>query len=430
MPLTPNTFAYRQSAITFFSNCAAFFNFLIYLYLAEIIVAAFFPLANDTSSTVSKLLALSVFSAGYLARPIGGFLFGRMGDIYGRKPVFLISSSVITIASLFTALLPTYHQVGILAPILFVVARLIQGMGFGAHSPLGWVVISEQVPRSKLAFFCGIFTVSFPATILLTMLFFSTLFDSFTRTALIEYAWRIPFVVSAVLNMLAIFLGSYIKETPIFINDDSQMSYWPKQYDLQSALKRFNAIFTAFLLGIFSSSIMFVVMILLPIVIPIGFDVDTEIIKFSNGLGIIFLGIGYVFFGVIADKGNIGKVLMLGAVAVIVQVFAMFYLLSQGYGDYLLFMYALLGFFSGVAGLGPVIILQSFPTRVRLTALSIAFESTFAFIGGILPFALIYLTNIVSFSPALYVIFVGLIGFAVGFYIYNTPDFKPLNASV
>ena len=121
---------------------------------------------------------------------------------------------------------------------------------------------------------------------------------------------------------------------------------------------------------------------------------------------------------------------MLGAVAVIVQVFAMFYLLSQGYGDYLLFMYALLGFFSGVAGLGPVIILQSFPTRVRLTALSIAFESTFAFIGGILPFALIYLTNIVSFSPALYVIFVGLIGFAVGFYIYNTPDFKPLNASV
>lgn len=118
---------------------------------------------------------------------------------------------------------------------------------------------------------------------------------------------------------------------------------------------------------------------------------------------------------------------MLGSVAVSIQVFAMFYLLSHRGGDYLLFMNALLGFFVGVAGLGPIIILQSFPTKVRLTAVSLAFDATFAVVGGLMPFALIYLTGIVSFSPALYIIFIGFIGLAIGFYIFSTPDFKPLD---
>lgn len=300
MPFTDNKFAYKQSGITFFSNCAAFFNFLIYLYLAEIIVEAFFPITSGTT-TVSRLLALSVFSAGYLARPIGGLLFGRLGDIYGRKPIFFISSSVIAIASIVTALLPTYQQAGILAPILFVFSRLIQGMAFGAHTPLGWVVIAEHVHKSKMAFFCSLFTVSFPVTILFSMIFFSTLFDSFSRTELTEFAWRIPFVVSAVLNLIAVVLGFYIQETEVFKTNKDRVSYLPNQTDLQNAFKRFNAIFTSFMLGIFTSSIMFFVMVLLPIIIPIGFDVNPEIVKFANGLGIIFLAIGYIFFGVIAD---------------------------------------------------------------------------------------------------------------------------------
>lgn len=427
MPLKNETVAYKQSGITFFSNCAAFFNFLIYLYLAEIIIQAFFPMSDD--STIARLLALSVFSAGYLARPIGGVIFGRLGDIYGRRPIFFLSSCIITVASLITAFLPTYEQVGIVAPILFVVARLIQGMGFGGHTPLGWVVIAEQVKRSKMAFFCSIFTVSFPVTIIVSMLFFDTLFDSYTRRELIDYAWRIPFVVSAVLNLIAMILGLFIQETPVFIQG-RERSKLPQQSsqasDLHTPFKRFNAILLSFLLGAFTSSLMFFVMVLLPILIPVSFSVEPEIIKLANGLGIIFLGMGYIFFGLLADRGHVGKALMMGSIAVSLQVFGLFYLMRSSGGDYLLFMYALLGFFSGVAGLGPIIILQLFPTRIRLTALALAFDATFAVVGGLLPFALIYLTGLISFSPALYIIFIGLVGFALGYYIYSTPKFRSL----
>lgn len=419
-----NNFALKQTGITFFSNCAGFFNFLIYLYLAEVIIATFFPVSDGV--IIAKLLVLSVFSAGYLARPIGGLLLGRFGDIKGRKPVFIISASIIAISSLLTALLPTYQQVGLLAPILFVIARIIQGMAFGVQSPLGWVYIAEHVPKSQTAFYASLFTISFPVTILVVMLFFNALFNSFTHNELIDYAWRIPFIVSAILNSISIALGYFFQETPSFKNSQLEQRFLPRYDDLTLAVKRYNAIFLSTLLGFFSSSLMFFIMVLLPILIPIRFQVDSQILKFANGLGIIFLGIGYLFFGLMADRGHIGKSLMIGSIALAIQAFALFYLLENSTGGYLLFMYALLGFFSGVASLGPVIILQLFFTRVRLTALSLAFNATFAVVGGVLPFVLIYFTRLISFSPALYMIFIGFIGFILGLYFHNSPKLNAL----
>ncbi|MGP9711185.1 MFS transporter, partial [Psychrobacter sp. AOP29-E1-7] len=108
-----------------FSSAVAFFDFLIYLYIADIVATAFFPANID--STITKIQGLGLFTIGYLARPLGGILFGRYGDIKGRKPVLLISILVTALSLLGMASLPTYAQWGLIAPILFIILRIIQG---------------------------------------------------------------------------------------------------------------------------------------------------------------------------------------------------------------------------------------------------------------------------------------------------------------
>ena len=116
---------------------------------------------------------LGIFTAGYLSRPLGGLLIGRYGDVYGRKQAFLVSMSFIAIATLMTAVLPTYAQAGVLAPLLFLFARILQGMAFGAYAPLGWVFVAEHVARHHLATYCSIVSASFVVGVLLSNLFFS-----------------------------------------------------------------------------------------------------------------------------------------------------------------------------------------------------------------------------------------------------------------
>ena len=128
-----------RNAVLFicFSSAVAFFDFLIYLYLANIIAATFLPANAD--STVASMQGLGLFAIGYLARPFGGIIFGRFGDIKGRKPLLLISILVTAASLLAMACLPTHAQWGVVAPALFIALRLIQGMAFGVFVPLAWV---------------------------------------------------------------------------------------------------------------------------------------------------------------------------------------------------------------------------------------------------------------------------------------------------
>lgn len=423
-----NNFAYKQTAIIIYSNCVAFFDFLIYLYLADIIALTFFP-AND-NPLIAKLQVLSVFAAGYLSRPIGALVLGRYGDLKGRKPAYLISSGFIALTSLVTACLPSYAQVGVLAPILFVIARMIQGMAFGAHSALGWIYISEHVPKPNMAFFSSLITASFMMGVIATLISFNLLYSTYTTEQLVSYAWRIPFIGSSIFSLLAFFLGRYLKETPVFLNQNAQLPYLSNYKNFSLSLKRFNAIFITLLLSFYISSLVLVIALLLPNLILLKFSIDASMLGFSNSLGILFLILGCVFFGLIADKGNTGKALMFGSIALALQSLAFFYHLQNGDGDYILVMYALLGFCAGVIALGPVIMVQLFPTRMRFTSVAVTYNATYALVGAVLPFALDYATESISFSPALYLTFLGIIGFIIGLYIFRLPKFANLNLTI
>ncbi|CAM4147616.1 MFS transporter [Psychrobacter arenosus] len=428
MPFNTNPRTLRQLGIISFSNFAAFFDFLIYLYLADILSAAFFPATEATF--IGKLQTLSLFSAGYLSRPIGALLLGRFGDIKGRKATFYISASFIALTSLATACLPTYAQAGILAPILFFTARVAQGMAFGAHSTLGWVYLSEQAPKSQMAFYSSVSSASFMVGIVATLIIFKVIFNTYTDQALVEYAWRIPFVISACLATIAVLLGRYLTETPLFLSQKVKRSYIPRYKNFSLSFKRFNAIFITVLLSFYISSLVIVVALLLPQMITHKFSIDPSLLGFSNGLAILFLSLGCVFFGLMADKGHIGKALMIGSIAVALQSLAFYYHLQNSSGDYILLMYTVLGFSTGVISLCPVIMVQLFPTRTRLTAVALSYNCTYAVVGGALPIGLMYATDYISFSPALYLTFIGIVGVIIGMYVMRAPPLTSLSSQV
>lgn len=418
----------KQLMIICASNSVTYFDFLIYLFMADIISTTFFPVNDDP--LLAKFQALSLFIAGYITRPIGAALLGRYADVRGRRPALLFSMSCIAVTALVTACLPTYAQVGILAPILFFIARMAQGIAFGAHTPLGWVYIAEHIDKRNLATFLSFVTASFMLGELGSNLLFEVISSTHTQAELVESGWRIPFVWAALLSFIVLLLLQTLNETPIFINQQKRQKFVPKLSELAPMLKRYNAIFLALMLTFIISSLTMVVALLLPQLISMRFSVDESILSFSNNLGLLFMIIGCVFFGLVADKSGTGKAMMIGSTALMLQALAFYYHLENDGGAFILFMYAILGFCTGIISLGSVILVQLFPTEVRVTAVSLTYNFMYAIVGVSLPVGLVYATNLVSFSPALYITFVCIVTFIIGLYVYRLPKFKDLDESI
>lgn len=302
-------------------------------------------------------------------------------------------------------------------------------MAFGAHSVLGWVFIAEHAPKDRVAFFTNIASAGHMIGVLVTLFFFKMMFSLYTHDELVAYAWRVPFVVSAVLGLLSLMLSFWLQETPVFLGRKATQNYLPKYKDIDLSFGRFHAIFISVLLSFYVASLVIVVALMLPKLILMKFNVDESLLSFAHIIGIFFLALGTLFFGTVSDKGNTGKALMLGSIAVSILGTVFYTHLQYGSGDYILPLYALLGFCAGVIGLGPVIMVQLFPTKARLTSVSVTYNTTYAVVGGFLPISLIYFTDIISFSPSLYITFTGLIGFTIGLYVYQMPKLRPMTAS-
>ncbi|MER2010851.1 MAG: MFS transporter [Psychrobacter alimentarius] len=408
-----------------FSSAVAFFDFLIYLYIADVVAANFFPVS--VNPTITKIQGLGLFAIGYLARPIGGLIFGRYGDIKGRKPVLLISMLVTVISLAAMAMLPTYAQWGLVAPALFIILRLIQGIAFGLYVPLAWVFVAEHVPRQYSSLACSYVTASFYVGVLFSNAFFLWLTNSMTPDQLADYGWRLPFLTGAILSLVPLLAWRWIDESPFFVEMKKSKpdNYIAKPFRLLFKHCK-HSIFIGMVLTIILSSITTVIVLLLPDLIELRFALDSDLFGFSHSLGIVFMVLGCIFYGLISNQQNFGKVLAIGSTLLIIQMLLFFYHL-QASGDYILIMYSLLGFSAGIVGMVPAILVRLFPTNVRLTGMAFCYNMAYGIVGVLVPFGLGYATLYVSFSPALYIAFVGFIGIIMGIYFYNLPEFKKID---
>jgi MFS family permease len=195
------------------------YDFYIYGMLTVFFADLFFPPGNDVAAT---LASLATFGAGFGVRPFGALVFGRVGDIVGRKYTFLITIVVMGYSTALVGVLPTYAQVGILAPILLVALRLTQGLAVGGEYGGAATYVAEHAPKGK----CGLFTSWIQTTA--TLGFFLSLAVILTCRLTISadnfkaWGWRIPFLVSVVLLGISLYIRLRLQESPIFAEMKSQ----------------------------------------------------------------------------------------------------------------------------------------------------------------------------------------------------------------
>lgn len=191
-------------------NLVEWFDFYVYAFAAIYFAPAFFPKSDPT---VQLLNAAGIFAAGFLMRPIGGWLFGRLADRRGRKYAMLVSVLMMCGGSLMVACLPTYASVGFWAPVLLVVARLLQGLSVGGEYGTTATYMSEVALKGQRGFYSSFQYVTLIGGQLLAVLLIVVLQQVLTEGELKSWGWRIPFVIGAVAAIVAMFLRSTLRET-------------------------------------------------------------------------------------------------------------------------------------------------------------------------------------------------------------------------
>ena len=200
-----------------FASCLGtiieWYDFLIYATGAALVFnKAFFPTFDPLAGT---LAALGSYAVGFLARPLGGALFGHFGDRLGRKSMLVLTLFIMGLSTFTIGLLPTYERIGVLAPMLLFLLRIIQGIGLGGEWGGASLMVLEHAPADRRGFYTSFVQIGFPIGLVLATLVFA-LVAKLPDADFAAYGWRIPFLASIVLLAVGTFVRWRVPETPVF----------------------------------------------------------------------------------------------------------------------------------------------------------------------------------------------------------------------
>jgi MFS transporter, MHS family, shikimate and dehydroshikimate transport protein len=204
----------KVATASFIGTTIEWYDFFLYGTAAALVFGdLFFP---EAEPLVGTLLAFSTYAVGFAARPIGGIVFGHYGDRIGRKSMLVLSLLIMGIATFLIGLLPTFTSIGILAPILLVVLRFAQGIGVGGEWGGAVLMSVEHAPKGRRGFFGSWPQMGVPAGLLISTGVFALVQAITSEAAFMSWGWRVPFLASAVLVVVGLFIRLRIMESPAF----------------------------------------------------------------------------------------------------------------------------------------------------------------------------------------------------------------------
>lgn len=363
-----------------FGTLFEWYDFLIYGTAAALVFnTVFFP---NYDPVVGMLLSILGFSLGFLARPIGGILFGHYGDKLGRKNTLMATMLLMGVSTFAIGLLPTYETIGVWAPILLVTLRLLQGVAFGGEWGGASVMILEHAPKEKRGFYGSFIQVGYPAGVLMATGIFA-LVTRLPEEDLMSWGWRIPFLLSAVLVAVGIFVRRNLDETPVFEemekkNDIVKTPLFetlfkePKSLLLGIGLK-ITEVTWAYLLTIFVVGYAVVNMEMTRSEI-----MDTVLIASAINL------VAIPFFGWLSDVIGRRPLYIWGSVISILMAYPLFGMLQDGQFLPAMIIGMLLGNAVMMAPLSAMLP-ETFKSNIRFTGASFGCQVAAAIGGGIMP---------------------------------------------
>lgn len=189
------------------------YDFYLYGSLAAIISAQFFSGVNETTGFIFALMA---FAAGFAVRPFGALVFGRMGDLWGRKNTFLVTMALMGLSTFVVGLLPSYAAIGVAAPVILILMRLIQGLALGGEYGGAATYVAEHAPQGKRGFYTSFIQITATAGLLLSLMVILGVRTWLGEEAFADWGWRIPFLVSILLLVVSLWIRLKLNESPAF----------------------------------------------------------------------------------------------------------------------------------------------------------------------------------------------------------------------
>ncbi|MGA5006492.1 MULTISPECIES: MFS transporter [Streptomyces] len=345
-----------------------YYDFAIYGLAASLIFAPlFFP---STDPTVGTLLSLSSFAVGYLTRPLGALVFGHFGDRIGRKAVLIVTLVLMGVATFAIGLLPTYSQIGVAAPVLLIVARLVQGFSVGGEYGGAVLLAVEHSSERQRGLFGSIVNTGATVGLVLANVAFILVFQ-LPDDQMLAWGWRIPFLFSSILVVVGLVARYSLEESPDFAEAKDQGTV--RGVPALEVLRHHLGTVLLVAVGIIAAGSAFTMTTVFSLTYgrdALGLDNSAMLTALLPATAVILVGLP--LFGRLSDRVGVRPVFLAGAASLVVLPFVWFALMDTGRYVPMLLGFALLfvGYSANYAVV-PAYFSQVFPPAVRFTGMSI-----------------------------------------------------------
>lgn len=367
-------------------NALEWFDWTIYATFSIYFASAFFPGELATINT------FATYALAFFFRPLGGMLIGRLADVRGRKPAMIFTIMLMAGGSIVIGILPTFDQVGWLAPILLLLARIAQGLSLGGEVSNASAYLGEIAPPARRGRYSSFFYISTGSAVLLASLLGFTLARSMSEAQLYDWGWRLPFLLGGVLGLVALWLRRSLAETEQFEENKAAARRIPRP--LLTTLSRhpkavvhlvgFTMLSTLCYYTFFSA--------LTPFAVNSRGADDVDVFLALSIATALFIALQYPM-GALADRVGRKPQLLAWSAATAVLIVPLSSLVGPGFGGLLLVFCIGLALYTAMTSIAPAIMSELFPTSVRALGIGAWYNLTVALFGGTAPLVITALSD-------------------------------------
>jgi MHS family proline/betaine transporter-like MFS transporter len=402
----------KAVAASAIGNVLEWYDFGVYIFFAGDIAHTFFPADNRTAGL---LASLAVFGVGFLMRPLGGIIIGRFGDTHGRRAALTLTIMAMALGTVLVGVLPGYATIGLAAPVLLVIARLIQGFSAGGEWGGSTAFMVEWSPPDRRGWYGSFQQASIAASLVLgsgTGALFSAILSP---GELVAWGWRIPFLLGIVLALVGSYLRRNVEETPAY-RDADRASAPSTGSGAWAGLRAFG--FT-----IHWTVAFYILLSYMPTFTAQHGGVTKTQALSANTIGLLVLMVLIPLFGTLSDRVGRKPLLLASCAFFAVLTVPLFSVIlgKPGFGVLMLIQILFDAAIALFSGAGPAAISEMFHTLSRSTWMTPAYALAVAIFGGFAPFIAAWLIGLTGspLAPAFYVVGAAVVSFLV---IWRMPE--------